>query len=286
MNPANKQISVFVACAAAVVAIAALILWPTNDPRFDERPSADAARRTDEDGKTGTQPRPGKGGKPGETVEPGFVIVGGVKRPVTDVAPAAGQEKAKPVASGDDWIPEDVALEYGRTPPVKSDANPQVKLVSEAIRTGKHPERLSVLHPPAPFDWAKYQADPEKYLAVPEPGRVYQTAKPDLGVPVLAPTTSRFLSTPQGEPITLEVETLPNSPVTFTSFDLGRFSNLLTTMTVAADDNGCAQVEFTGAPGTIDDVEILAGSPMASGQVKFIVHVLPPAKTETAAAAQ
>lgn len=95
-------------------------------------------------------------------------------------------------------------------------------------------------------------------------------------MPVLTPSSGRFHEIPQGASIRLEVQGRPEAPVTFTSFDLGAFQNQLTSITVAADEQGIAQAEFTGTPGTVEDVNILVGSPMASGQVQFRVRVLPP----------
>ena len=65
--------------------------------------------------------------------------------------------------------------------------------------------------------------------------------------------------------------------MTFTSADLGRFENQLTSITVAADASGVAKVKFTASPGTINTVRILSGSPLATGQVEFVVQVEPPA---------
>ncbi|MFO0755759.1 MAG: hypothetical protein U0359_04680 [Byssovorax sp.] len=63
------------------------------------------------------------------------------------------------------------------------------------------------------------------------------------------------------------------APVTFTSFDMGAFDNGLASMTVQADAAGAASVAFTATRGTIDSVHVLAGSPMAVGQVQFLVQV-------------
>ena len=179
---------------------------------------------------------------------------------------------------------------YGRTPAVAPDANANVKSVVEAIQTKSHPERLSALIAPAKFDKAAYEADPAAYLAVSEPGRVYQTAQPGKGVPVLRPASPQFVAMTQGETIELTVKGIPavgnnagndasggtsGGPVTFTSADLGRFENELTSITVAADASGVAKVHFTAPPGTINTVRILCGSPLATGQVEFVVQVEP-----------
>lgn len=198
------------------------------------------------------------------------VEVGGVRRPVTDIRPAGSRRRPRP--DGVDAEPFDV----GTTPPIPRDANPQVASVVEAIETGRHPERLSALIAPAAFDEAAFRANPEAYLNVSEPGRVFQTAQPGPGVPRLAALVSRVADAEQGQPVTLRVQAVPSAPVTFTSFDLGAFENRLTSITVRADAEGVAEAVFTGTPGTYNAVNILAASPMTAGQLKFLVNVLPP----------
>lgn len=200
-----------------------------------------------------------------------FVEIGGVKRPITDVK--AFKPRIDPKA-GD--RPE--ATDYGTTPPVKIDANPQVASVAEALKTGKHPERVSTLITPKPFDLKAYQADPQKYLNIAEPGRVWQVAQPGKDVPRMAYRSDRYLEAEQGQGVILKVQAVKDAPVTFTSFDLGQFHNQLTTVTVKANDKGLAQATFTGTTGTIGSVNILAGSPVTSGQLKFQVNVLMPKK--------
>ena len=65
----------------------------------------------------------------------------------------------------------------------------------------------------------------------------------------------------------------PHAPVTFTSFDGGAFQNLLTSITVQADERGLASAQMTGTTGVLGDVHILAGSPVDSGQARFVVNV-------------
>ena len=168
----------------------------------------------------------------------------------------------------------DPHFDYGKTVPVKGDANPQVRSVAEALRDKNHPERLSPLVQPKPFDAAAYKANPSAYLAVVEPGRVFQTLQPGKDVPRLRPLSPQLQEVAQGESVTLRVQTVPNGVASFTSFDLGKFQNELTAITVQADDKGVAEVKFYGTPGTINEVKILAGSPMASGQIQFIVNVV------------
>ena len=46
-------------------------------------------------------------------------------------------------------------------------------------------------------------------------------------------------------------------------------------MTVETDDHGVAIVRMTATSGTIHTVNIMVASPVTSGQVKFVVDVLP-----------
>ncbi len=106
-----------------------------------------------------------------------MIDVGGVKRPITDIRPGRARTDAKGDKSMD--------IDIGTTPKVPVDANPQVKSVVEALKTGKHPERVSSLITPKPFDQAAYLADSNAYLNVVEPGRIWQVAQPGKGVPRL-----------------------------------------------------------------------------------------------------
>jgi hypothetical protein len=187
------------------------------------------------------------------------------------IEPILGAEKSKEKAQKDP--PPDPMFDYGKTEPVKGNTNPQVRSVAEALRDKNHPERLSPLIPPKPFNLEAYKQNPKAYLDVVEPGRVFQSAQPAKDVPRLRPLSPQLQEVAQGKSIKLKVQATPNYPVTFTSFDLGRFSNQLTSMTVEANEVGVAEVEFIGAPGTINEVNILASSPMTSGQVKYIVNV-------------
>ena len=209
----------------------------------------------------------------GIEVDPEYVIVGGVRRKASDFRPQ-GSNDAPPVSG-------DAAFDVGQTQPVALDANPHVKSVVEAIRNKNHPERLTPVIAPKPFPEEAFRENPEAYLNVVEPGRVFQTAQPGPNVPVLRATGPQFTTISQGESVKLRTVTLPRAPVTFTSFDLGRFAeNQLTSVTVQADGRGIAEAEFQGVSGTFNRVNILAGSPVASGQIRFVVEVEVPGMNE------
>jgi hypothetical protein len=156
---------------------------------------------------------------------------------------------------------------------VRPDLNANVASVAEAARTGKYPERLSPLIAPKPFDPTAFAANPQAYLDIVEPGRVFQSAEPGVDVPVLSPQGTASYEIPVGGSCTLTVVTRPGYPTTFTALDLGTFQNSLTSITVQADAQGVASATYSASGGVIADAQILAGSPGASGQVKFHVFV-------------
>jgi hypothetical protein len=158
--------------------------------------------------------------------------------------------------------------------------------VEEALRTRTHPERLTPLVAPTPFDAASFAHDPKPYLSVSEPGRVWQVKAPGPGVPVLTRLTPRAVELRQGQTAVLQVRTAPLAPVSFTAFDGGVFQeNGLPACTVRADAQGLAAATFSATPGVIADSSVAAGSPEASGVVRFtlvVVREAAPAATPTA----
>lgn len=199
-------------------------------------------------------------------------------------AAATDEAGAEPPASAPAAAATRDPLDPGMVPHVPGDANPSVAAVVAASQAGSHPERFSAMIAPAPFDPVAYLADPQAYLEIPEPGRVYQVAQPGPGVQRLRRISPVGLVIQQGERVELVVQTGAGMPVTFTSWDLGRFDNLLTTISVQADAQGYARTGFTATPGTYDDADILAGSPVTTGQVRFTIHIELPGLVADAAA--
>lgn len=158
-------------------------------------------------------------------------------------------------------------------PTVRPDANANVASVAEAARTNKFPERLSPMIAPKSFDLAAFSANPQAYLDIVEPGRVFQTAAPGINVPVLRSKGTASYEIPVGGSCTLSVISAPHAPTTFVTLDLGTFPNSLTAITVQANAEGEASTVYTASGGVIADVQVMAGSPLASGQVKFHVFV-------------
>ena len=216
------------------------------------------------------------------SVAPLATVDSAAQAPVEDTAPTGDEpsseaaEPAKPPAAvalaaitGHDETPAE-----GASQAIDPARHPQAQSTYDALVAGTHPERASSLIMPAPFDEAAFVADPESYLAISEPGRVWQPAQPGPDVPALqafGPTRHRIGF---GETASLMVRTLPNRPVSFTSFDLGTFqANGLPNITVQANELGYAGVTFVASGGAIADVSILCASPVASGQVPFTVII-------------
>ena len=213
-----------------------------------------------------TQEGPAPGAK--SRREDGTVEVGGVRRPGVDVPAGTGgthANRAKPAG--------DSPFEYGTAPSIPEDANPQVASVAAAIREKRNPEQMSSLLKPQPFDRAAYKSNPQQYINTIEPGRVFHVLQPGDGVQALVKISPKYQEVVQRESVYLKVSAPIGAPVTFTSFDMGQFENQLSSITVVSNDDGVAQVSLTGTTGTINDINVMAGSPMASGNVAFIVNV-------------
>ena len=204
-----------------------------------------------------------------------WVTMGGVARPATDVRKADKTIAAKEIP----LKPE------GAPPIVKSDANEQVKMVHEAMKSNTHPERYSSFVVNRNFDEQAFKANPEQYAAeyakIVEPGRVFAPAQPAEGTKTLRSLGARMHRVQQGESVGLVVAALPSAPVTFTSFGMGTFDNFLSSTTVVADSKGYAQATFTATSGTKNEVKVLAASPVLTEQVAFTVAVRLPAPKES-----
>lgn len=165
-------------------------------------------------------------------------------------------------------------------PPLESappaPTGPTAKILADAHRTGQDAEATSPLLAPAPFDEKAFSQDPAPYLQRSVPGRVFQTAQPGPSVPVLGARGPATHEIAHGGACELAVRAPAGAPVTFTTFDLGLFDNGLASITVQANAEGVATARFSAVGEVAGDIHLLAGSPMASGQVKFLVGVLPP----------
>jgi hypothetical protein len=276
MTAKSRLIASFVVvCIAGLIAVA---VWPDGNaaepPQPGQREGATA-------GRTPFQPAsPSRGGAAsGASRDEGGREAGSGPTALdsaqegTDAAPQSDTNPSDQV--------ENDPFDYGQTPPVEPDANPQVAAVFAAIQNREadpesYAKAVSPLAKADAFDREKYVEDRayrDAYLSTPQPSRVFDPAQPGKDVPRLCRISPAFQKVKQGQETKLRVRAIPGAPVTFTSFDLGRFDNQLTTITVQADANGVAEASFTGPPGTIEDVSILVASPVTSGQVRLVVHV-------------
>lgn len=266
------------AVGGGVLVLAALIVWAVGPWRAGAPTSPEQAASQSGSPSAGPESPP----------RAGWIKVGGVWRPPTDVA-AQSPEAVASTKAGDSQTQPAGQPDPGRSPLIPLDANEHVKSVAVALREpAKYPERLSSFIAPAPFDRAAYTADPHTYLTTVEPGRVYQTAQPGEGVKPLLRSSPRYQRILQGETVTLQAQAEPGMPVTFFSARLGQFNNLLSTITVAANADGVAEVQFTATPGTQGDIDVLAASPVHSQQARYVIHVElpePPPRVRDAAEA-
>jgi hypothetical protein len=150
----------------------------------------------------------------------------------------------------------------------------QAASVMEALQHGDHPERLSPHYLPAKFDAERFAAEPNYYLDIVEPGRIYDTAEatgPESVHLVLeGPET---VTVPENGSTQLVVFGVPHSPVTYTTMHGGFFDNKMASITVLSDANGRAAVTYTAFM-NIADVGICIGSPMSVGTISMTVEVL------------
>jgi hypothetical protein len=214
--------------------------------------------------------------KPVESVKQPLVLAAPpALRPIAKLAPSAepelSPEKGEDPTSQDDG---NMDLKYGDRRGVPADSSTQAQSVVEALKSGNQPQRLSTLFASETFDREKYEKDPDAYLKVSEPARVFECAQPGPEVPAMRAASDTLVRLAKRDETTLSVAAAPSAPVTFTSFDLGSFKeSKLPTVTVKANEKGMATVTFVASAGAVNDVHILAGSPMASGQARFTVVI-------------
>ncbi len=230
-------------------------------------------------------------------------VIGGVERPISDITKVrVGSGLDKKTAK---TAPDNSKVEYQfgqvtcpKVPILSWGQNKQMDSVMEAASSGKYPERLSPIHSARPFDVEAWKSDPKvyqvvgkvdasvkssnstklvafqeaeaNYLDVVEPARIYDVAQPDVDVQLLQSASEPFYMIKDGEAVRVGVKTLPLAPVSLTAFGVGTFDNGLAAITTVADENGIATAVFTTSTGT-DTIHILAGSPVTSGNVRFIV---------------
>lgn len=207
-----------------------------------------------------------------EPLPEGWVEVGGVRRPMTDVERKRNL-KQKTTPTG---------YHPGGSPRVKKDANVYAKSVYEARNNKKLQYRFSSMQTAPKFDRKAYDKDPKKYLQEVAPGRINQALPAGKDVtPIKRVGKYIYDNVVQGESVKLQVKTEPNVPTTFHTNRLGHFKeNQLTTITVASNEEGIAEVEFEISGGTQDSIDVRAVSPVHSSDARWLINVVRPTKTD------
>lgn len=198
-----------------------------------------------------------------------ITIVGGVPRSKRDIGPnAVGKRKKAP------RINAPKRKSAGSSPALKGNENPQVAGLMAELKQDRVPAAaVTTYAKPEPFDAEAYAKDPASYLNKIRPGRVHQTAQPGPDVEPLRPDSNLMNEVIQGERVVLRVKASPGNPVTFYTPQVGEFDNRLSTYSVAANDEGVATATYFAGPGTQGIIDIVAASPLHSGQTHFFVNV-------------
>lgn len=221
-----------------------------------------------------------------------IVTVGGVDRPRRDIqestiSAAAEPNDASSSAGAAEKEVDAPSVESALTPfariggsiPLKGDENPQVAGLMKELLGGQqegveiNKSMRSTFFAPKAFDREAYEKDRQKYLDEISPARAFQPAQPGLDVVPIAAETRAFQHVLQGERVILRVKAEPGVPVAFYTPQVGQFDNLLKSYTVAANEDGIATATWFAGPGSFGVNDILAASPVHSGQLQFRVKV-------------
>ena len=202
--------------------------------------------------------------------EEDMVEVGGVKRPKRDLF----RSQHDPIAIRSKYLAS--LPEVGLAPTVsKTDSPAAAKLLEESSVLGKHLYK-STFSKAEPFDQEAYLASPEKYLVLTRPGRIRQSLPSGKGIVPLQTGSGQYFEVLQGESTFLIAKAEPGMPVTFHTQQLGEFENRLKTISVAANKDGLAKVQYKAVSGVIGQVHVVAASPVHSGRLTYVVDVQPP----------
>ena len=170
-----------------------------------------------------------------------------------------------------------VSKGFGTFPPVDTEnMNPHKEHVFAALEDpANNGGVISIVGKREKFDLAKYKDNPSYYLDTVEAGRAFDSIQAGEGVTPIIRAGSGFLEAEQNKPVTLSVQASSGMPVSFTVFDGGQFENGLSFITVKADSDGFASVEFTATTGVVNQSRIKAASPLNSQAVnwKVLVHL-------------
>lgn len=194
------------------------------------------------------------------------VEIGGVVRPRRDVV---GPQR-DPRGFSDRPI-----FNIGQSPLINTRENVYTRSVLEAATdpTGELAYRLTPFVPAPKFNREEYLKNPDAYLNEVVPGRVFDVLPYSEDNPRIQRASDSHQTVLQGESVILRAETEPAMPVSFYSTRLGRFNGGLSTITVAANEDGIAEVSFETTGGMFGEAEIVATSPVRSGKLRYFVDV-------------
>lgn len=202
-----------------------------------------------------------------EAIPENYIKFGGVVRPKRDVVPAKKHSNLE--------LNREPLIPVGTIPSLKKDKNVYTQSVAQAIESNDQDlaYRLTPFKAAPKFDHGAYLADPESYLNEIAPGRIYDVLPDSFETPATRRVGRYRYKVLQGETIILRAKTEPEMPVTFYSSRLGSFNGGVSTVTVAADEQGIAQAEFKTTTGMYGEIDIVAASPVRSGQARYLVDV-------------
>ncbi len=206
-----------------------------------------------------------------------IVTVGGVDRPRRDIESSASDSSDN--TSDDPADAPSVAsvapfARIGVAPRLRGDENAEVAgLMAELNSPEGARSAKSTLFAPEEFDVPSYRANPAEYLTRIRPARVFYPAQPGPEVKPIATESRSFQQVLQGEKVILRVKADPGMPVVFYTPQVGQFDNLLSSYTVAAGEDGIATATWLATTGSYGLNDILAASPVHSGQLQFRVKV-------------
>ena len=244
----------FLIVGGGVLIIAATGNWRTRNAKRESAPDSVTLRQK----------------KHVEEIPPGYVKYGGVIRPKHDVVASKKRNKQAPRRKP--------LIAVGTIPSLKKNKNVYTRSVTEAIesRSRKLAYRLTPFVAAPKFDRKAYAANPEKYLNEIAPGRIHDVLPASRKTAATRRVGKYRHQVVQGEIVILKAKTDPEMPVTFYSNRFGSFNGGVSTITIAANRDGIARVEFKTTSGMYGEVDILAASPVRSGRARYLVDIVLP----------
>ena len=163
-----RFICIFVVIAAlAIGAVCFMITKSEDKPAASEKPGVSAAIEKADKAMSGEPSKNTEGVRNASFSQDEPKTEAVTKSITSNVVDKPTDEKPAKTATPEEESKETPSepLSYGAIKPVAGDANPQVAMTLEALKTGKNPERVSLMAKLPPFDPAIYQRDPASYLS-------------------------------------------------------------------------------------------------------------------------